>query len=145
MFDACPSPSLLPLFEPELEFFVFPPGGVALTEQIRSTQTNCSTTPAATVSKTAPRSACLYPQHPPSASCTPVSMATISHTCLHGYHLACLCPWLRPSTAPLHLPVPHITSNPACCLTLLAGSLDLNTSKPMFKYVFCAASHFILN
>lgn len=142
MFDLCFCLSLLPLFEPELEFFVFSPGGVALTGPIQNTQTNCSITPAATVSKPPPHSAssstmhtCLHDYH-----LTQSSPWLLSHTCLHDYHLACWCPWLRPSTPPLHPPVPPLASNPACCLTL-----DLNTSEPLLKFVFCLSSHFIMN
>lgn len=100
VFDLCLCPSLLPVFEPELEFFVFSPGGVASTGLIQNTQTSCSTTPAATVSKPPPRYACLYPSHPApllQRRAHVSSSTTISHTCLHGYHLARWCPWLQPS------------------------------------------------
>lgn len=102
----------------------FPPGGVASTGLILNTQTNCSTTPAATVSKNQPHPSLyhlwLFSQHqthlspwlPPH---TVISMAIIqlsatSHTCLHGYHLACWRPWLQTSTAPLNLSHTHQSS-----------------------------------
>lgn len=117
VFDRCLYRSPLLIFEPVLEFFVFPPGGVALTGLIQSTQTNCSTTPAATVSKPPLLSVRFLLQHQthlsPWLPChTVISMAIIqpsaaSHTCLHGYHLACWCPWLRPRTAPLYFAPPH--------------------------------------
>lgn len=108
VFDLCLCPSLLPVFEPELEFFVFSPGGVASTGLIQNTQTSCSTTPAATVSKPPPRYACLYPSlpsPPPPAARTRVFI---------NYHLTHLSPWLPPctlvslATTQLHSPVPHL-------------------------------------
>lgn len=63
-----------------LEFFVFPPGGVASTGLIQNTQTSCSTTPAATVSKAPP----------------PPHMRFHHHTCLHDDRFTHLSPWLPP-------------------------------------------------
>lgn len=131
-------------FEPELEFFVFSPGGVASTGLIQSTQTSCSTTPAATVSRPPPCRAPLSPLpfHSPvqgvssSASHTPVSMATTLH---------CRCPWLQPSPSYLHLPSPT-TSNPvyppfsarlsSVCIHTLPKQLANKSSTPRLLLVF---------
>lgn len=131
VFDLWSCPSLLSLFEPELEFFVFPPGGVALTGLIQNTRTNCSTTPAATVSKPPPPLCLRSPPVPPSApQRTPVSMTTISHSHLHGLSFSPAQPHTPVSMATtLHAGVlgcgpaqqpplpPLLASNPACCLT----------------------------
>lgn len=98
VFDLSPCPSLLPVFETELEFFVFSPGGVASTGLIQNTQTNCSTTPAATVSKPPLLSAycCVLLQHH-----AHLSPWLPPHTTIHGYQSALRClahlsPWLPP-------------------------------------------------
>lgn len=136
LFDLSDSPCS-PLVKQKLEFFVFPPGGVALTGLIQNTQTNCSTTPAATVSKTPPHSARIYPPH----TC---SFTTV-HPCLHDDCFTHLSPWLPPcmrvslamaqhsATKFAHCPP---TSNPACCLTPIPRGLDVNTSDVILRHLF---------
>lgn len=83
------TPQLSSLCEPELQFFVFPSGGVALTGPTPSTRTSCSTTPVATVSS-APHT-CLHDY-----LLTPLSPWLPAHTCLNVYHLVYWSPWLGP-------------------------------------------------
>lgn len=146
MFDLFLSSSLLLFLEPVLEFFVFPPGGVALTGQIQNTQTSCSTTPVATVSKPPLLSACghhcfllLHQTHlsPWLPRHIVISMAITQTSCCHTH----LSPWLPPcmlvSLATALHSTPLFARPPLCYLDLLTQSLDLTTSKPVFQVYAC--------
>lgn len=117
-----------------------------MTGLIQNTQTNCSTTPAATVSKTPlPFCACIYPPH----TCS----FTMVHPCLHDNSFTHLSPWLPPcmlvslamaqhsATSFAHSPI-QVT---LLAVWLLTSRLDVNTSYLIFRYLSCALAHFIVS
>lgn len=122
----CPS-SNPSLFEPELEFFVFSPGGVASTGLIQSTQTSCSTTPAATVSRPPP---CRAPQpHPPLS--LPPAPTYPPKACLHQLRTH-LSPWLPPCIASVlgYSPAPPTSTFPPHLAVILSIRLVQRDSPP---------------